>query len=307
MRYDLVDRFYPAEPDPAFRRRAAWLLARLQGGLPRGAEVLDAGCGQGFYFPLYAELGLQVTGIETDPLPLKAARATAAATGARVVAAPAEVLPFPAASFDAVVLSEVLEHLDDPAPALAEAARVLRPGGLLLVTVPHAAYPLAWDPVNRLREGLGLPPMRRGMFAGIWANHQRLYRPDDLCAQVAAAGFQPEAVLFQTRACLPFVHNLVYGLGRALLEGGLLPRRWLWRGLRGAPPAADPGPAPAPAAPAGVGARGGGGGVSSAPRPGLNPIRLMIALIRRIDRPNPDFTATPGPAVNLCLAARRIA
>ncbi len=280
MRTDLFDRFYPDEPDPAYRRRAGWMLGELEQALPQGGRVLDAGCGRGFYFPLYAALGLTAVGIETDPVPVAAARATAARTGAEVVAAQAQALPFDNGSFDAVVLSEVLEHLPDAAPALAEAARVLRPGGLVLITVPNADYPLAWDPLNWGLEALRLRPVRRGMLAGIWANHERLYTPDLLAAQVAAAGFRAGPVLHMTRACLPFVHNLVYGLGRALLEGGLLPKSWLGAGLRGAP---DPGAARRKSA--------------------LNPVRLMTGLIRLADRRNPDF-ALSGPSQNLCLAAR---
>lgn len=280
MRYDLFDRFYPDEPDPAYRRRAAWILAELERALPQGGAVLDAGCGQGFYFPLYAELGLRATGIETDPVPLAAARAAAARTGAALVEAQVQALPFADASFDAVVLSEVLEHLPDVLPGLAEAARVLRPGGLLLVTVPHADYPLAWDPLNWTLEALRLSPVRHGILAGIWANHERLYTPGLLAAQVAAAGFRAGPVLHMTRTCLPFVHNLVYGLGRALLEGGLLPKGWLGPGLRGAPPSAR-----------------------SGRKSGLNPVRLMTGLIRAVDRRNPDY-ALSGPSQNLCLAAR---
>lgn len=52
------------------------------------------------------------------------------------VQADAAVLPFAAASFDAVICAELLEHVADPAPVLAQAWRVLRPGGTLLISVP---------------------------------------------------------------------------------------------------------------------------------------------------------------------------
>lgn len=280
MRYDLVDREYPMEPDPAFRRRAAWLLAELQAHLPNGGRVLDLGCGMGFYLPLYAQIGLTATGVEPDPVPRAAAALKAETLGFAVVDAAAECLPFADASFDAVVLSEVLEHLPNPTLALAEAARVLVPNGLLLVTVPHADYPFAWDPVNWLLEAFRIGPVRRGIFAGIWANHERLYRPADLCEQIAAAGFTPGLVSRQTRWCLPFTHNIVYGFGRAMLERGLLPRRWTSGGLRG--------------------------GDRTAPRlpPGLNPVAWGVGMIRLVDRLNGEPLAT-GPSQNLCLAARR--
>jgi 2-polyprenyl-6-hydroxyphenyl methylase/3-demethylubiquinone-9 3-methyltransferase len=280
MRYDLIDRHYPMEPDPAFRRRAAWLLAQLQ-GLPTGARVLDVGCGQGFYLPLYAELGLVATGVEMDPVPRAEAERKAAALGFDVLDAPAERLPLTDASYDAVVMSEVLEHLPDPTVALVEVSRVLKPGGLLLATVPNADYPFAWDPVNWTLECLRLSPVRKGLFAGIWANHERLYRPAALSSQIADAGLKPGPIIRQTRFCLPFTHNIVYGFGRALLEGGLLPRRWTAGGLRG-------------------GAKG------ALPRPKLlNPVAWGVALIRLVDKLNGDSTAS-GPSQNLCVAARKL-
>lgn len=280
MRYDLVDREYPMEPDPAFRRRAAWLLSELGAGLPKGGCVLDLGCGQGFYLPLYAQLGLTATGVEPDPVPRVAAERKAAALGFTLVDATAERLPFPNASFDALVMSEVLEHLPDPTLALAEAARVLVPGGLLLVTVPHAEYPFAWDPVNWLAEALRIGPVRKGLFAGIWANHERLYLPRQLKEQITAEGFVPGPVVHQTRWSLPFTHNIVYGFGRALLEGGLLPRRWTSGGLRG------------------------GDGAAPKSRSALNPVAWGVRLIRLVDRLNGDGLPA-GPSQNLCLAARK--
>jgi 2-polyprenyl-6-hydroxyphenyl methylase / 3-demethylubiquinone-9 3-methyltransferase len=281
MRYDLVDLVYPMEPDPAFRRRAAWLLAQLEASLPRGARLLDMGCGQGFYLPLYARLGLVATGVEPDPAPRAEASRKAAALGFSVVDAQGECLPFADASFEAVVMSEVLEHLPDPSLALAEAARVLVPGGLLLVTVPHAVYPFAWDPVNWIGEATGLGPVRKGVFAGIWANHERLYHAPDLLDGIRMAGFAPGPVIHQTQWSLPFTHNIVYGFGRLMLERGLLPRRWTSGGLRG--------------------------GEGSAPkgRQSLNPVAWCIGIIRQVDRLNGDG-ATEGASQNLCIAARRL-
>jgi SAM-dependent methyltransferase len=88
MRHDLVDQQYPLEPDPAFRRRAAWLLQELE-SLPKGATVLDIGCGQGFYLPLYARLGLSASGVEPDPVP----RAQAQKTALMPLALPSSVPP----------------------------------------------------------------------------------------------------------------------------------------------------------------------------------------------------------------------
>ena len=83
--------------------------------------------------------------------------------------------PYADASFDRVLLTEVLEHLTDDAVGLRELYRVLKPGGVLTVTVPAARYSGWYDPINRAAEAVTGRPIRTGPFAGIWANHRRLY------------------------------------------------------------------------------------------------------------------------------------
>jgi ubiquinone/menaquinone biosynthesis C-methylase UbiE len=116
-------------------------------GLSPGARVLDLGCGSGrhtceaFRYP-------QVTAVGADrnPADLAEARnrlrfheAVGAHGGGRwaLLAADARQLPFPAAAFDVVICSEVLEHIPEHRAAAAEIVRVLRPGGLLAVSVPR--------------------------------------------------------------------------------------------------------------------------------------------------------------------------
>ena len=53
-------------------------------------------------------------------------------------------LPFESATFDAVVAASVLEYVDEPAAVLRECARVLRPGGIVLCTVPDLTHPVRW-------------------------------------------------------------------------------------------------------------------------------------------------------------------
>lgn len=112
---------------PAARRPIARAVADFAAGLPADSSVLDAGAGEAPYRPLFdhCEYLTQDWAETVHP-------------GGRTadVIADLETLPLPDRRFDAVVLTEVLEHVRRPVPTLTELARVLRPGGRLLVTVP---------------------------------------------------------------------------------------------------------------------------------------------------------------------------
>ncbi|MCX6624267.1 MAG: methyltransferase domain-containing protein [Acidobacteria bacterium] len=209
------------EADMAFRRRAFRLLDWLE--LNDGEEVLDCGCGMGFYLMTMAALrALRLTGIDGDEGRLRWARREC--VPAHLLRTDVEHLPFADGRFDKILLSEVLEHLSDDAAGLRELWRVLRPGGILAISVPHARYPFWWDPINRVWIALGGQPIRSGPVAGIWSNHQRLYEPETLLARVQQAGFRVERMEEATHYSFPLAHFLVYGIGKPLLEHNLLPR-----------------------------------------------------------------------------------
>jgi SAM-dependent methyltransferase len=109
-------------------------LVRL---LPEGQDVLDIGIGDGTFERLAKERGLRIHVLDPDESAIERAR-NEGGLGDRARSGVGQRIPWPDASFDAVVLSEVLEHLDDATlrGTLAEVARVLRAGGCLLGTVP---------------------------------------------------------------------------------------------------------------------------------------------------------------------------
>lgn len=115
------------------RRILTRLLADL--GLPPDACILDAGCGTGANTPTLAAHG-RVFGVDASPVPLGLAR------DGRAVLARLERLPFASGSFDLVAALDLLEHLDDDTAGVREVARVLAPGGRLLVFVP--AFEQLW-------------------------------------------------------------------------------------------------------------------------------------------------------------------
>ncbi|WP_434346663.1 class I SAM-dependent methyltransferase [Myxococcus virescens] len=109
-----------------------WLgLTAARRKLVRGlsGHVLEVGTGTGLALPGYPDTVTAVTAIDVDEAAL--ARAQRRRPDARLLYASVESLPFPAASFDAVVSSLVFCSVEAPARALAEIFRVLRPGGAL--------------------------------------------------------------------------------------------------------------------------------------------------------------------------------
>jgi SAM-dependent methyltransferase len=120
----------------AGQERRLRLILEAAGERARGT-VLDNGCGVGLYLQRLAPVARGAFGVEYD-----AERAhDAAALGLSAVCAAGEHLPFPSDRFDLVVSHEVLEHVADDRQALAEIARVLAPGGRLVLFVPNAGYP----------------------------------------------------------------------------------------------------------------------------------------------------------------------
>ena len=104
--------------------------------LPRGAaKALDVGCGEGRLTRELSRRGLDAVGIDVAPRLVELAQVRDARGEYRV--ATAERLPFDDASFDLVVAFNVLMSVDDPARAIDEAGRVLRPGGHLCASVVH--------------------------------------------------------------------------------------------------------------------------------------------------------------------------
>jgi 2-polyprenyl-6-hydroxyphenyl methylase/3-demethylubiquinone-9 3-methyltransferase len=100
----------------------------------KGVKLLDVGCGGGFLAEAFAADGADVCGLDLSTSAVRTARDHASGQGLRIRVASgrAQWLPFASGTFDAVLLADMLEHLDDFPLALAESSRVLKPGGLLL-------------------------------------------------------------------------------------------------------------------------------------------------------------------------------
>ena len=125
--------------------------------LPADCAILDVGCGSGRMLDELRGYGI-VSGLDMSPESVAAARAR----GHSVCLGEAAALPHDDASFDLITCFDVLEHTLDDRSTLREFARVCRPGGTLLVTVP--AYESLWsahDDANRHRRRYTASRLRR--------------------------------------------------------------------------------------------------------------------------------------------------
>ena len=185
-RFERFARAFDDEPrisgwsEGGLRRRVAVFSALLPGlRLPERARVLELGCGGGTYVRLLAGLGYRTVGLDYSVPSLQRAVTVDPGRKGTYLAGEAYGLPFAPDSFDLVVSIGVLQALSEPARALAEMARVMRPGAVLVVEAlnGHGAVALTRHAIQRLRG---------------WPSRVRAYRPAEVRGWLAAEGLRLE-------------------------------------------------------------------------------------------------------------------
>jgi SAM-dependent methyltransferase len=127
--------------------------------------------------------------------------------------------------FDKVILSEVLEHLEDDLKGLKSVIQSVKPGGMLIITVPNKNYPFCWDPINKFLELFFHKHIKEGFWAGIWNMHLRLYLPEQIITLCQKAGLKIQKVIYLTHYCFPFNHILLYAF-KKILNKKVLPKKF---------------------------------------------------------------------------------
>jgi SAM-dependent methyltransferase len=168
-----------------FRSRNRLIAQTARRFVPAAGSVLEIGCGTGFTLGALHEAlpAAQLTGTELFDEGLAVARTRW--PDVRLLQADACELPFGDEEFDLVGAFDVLEHIEHDARAVGEAYRVLRPDGVLLVTVPQHAW--LWS------------------AADDYARHERRYSRRALVELMTGAGFQVERVTSFVTLLLPLM------------------------------------------------------------------------------------------------------
>lgn len=168
-------------------RAAADLIAR-----EGHSEVLDWGCGYGHMTRLLGARGLRVTSIDWDPDVDGVVSRHLPGTEdieAQATSDPVK-LPYPAASFDAVLSMGVLEHVHDPLASLEEIHRILKPGGkIYCYKLPNRRSYIEWIARRLSRRNPDL------YYHGKLAN-DKLYAPAEAMSLFTSAGLEVESVRY---------------------------------------------------------------------------------------------------------------
>ena len=125
---------------PAGKKRWQRRVGMLTSSLAPGMTVLELGCGTGYFTKEIVSSGAQITAIDISPALLEIARKNVSADNLRFCLENAYSMSFPDNSFDRVIGSSVLHHLDIR-KALGEIRRVLKPGGMAYFTEPNMMNP----------------------------------------------------------------------------------------------------------------------------------------------------------------------
>lgn len=179
---------------PTFRNRYNFVKKRLEQYTAQHPELaLNLGTGEGDYDRMVAGYCQQLIGCDVNEEDLAHARSlNASVNNLRYEPNNALELSYADHSFDLIVSCEVIEHVGMPEKMVQEMARVLRPGGIAIMTFPSREFPITYDPVNRIWQWLRKPSDREFQISqGAYAfGHDYLIGSADFKKWAEGAGFE---------------------------------------------------------------------------------------------------------------------
>lgn len=211
------------EPPLAHRLVASILAPFQQFMTPAwdgGGRMLDVGCGNGRFLTTMRALGWAVQGVEFSESGVKACRMSDLSVHHGDLASAA----FPDGSFDLITVRHVIEHVPEPQPFIAELARILRPGGRLVVETPSS-------------EALGRRWFATNWYANDVPRHLFLFAPANLEQLAAAHGLNKVALVMETTPKI-FLNSLDYAIAnrgkpsKRIAWRRFLARAYVWRAKR---------------------------------------------------------------------------
>lgn len=177
---------------PTYRNRYRFVAEHLQTFARQGRRfqnALNLGAGEGDYDAMIAQHCERLHACDINEQDIAFARQlNAHLPHIEYRVENALQLSYPDASFDLLISVEVIEHVGQPERMMQEVGRVLRPGGLALITFPSLEFPFTYDPVNRILSWLG---SRRHIAQGAYAfGHEYLVLGADFKQWAARYGLE---------------------------------------------------------------------------------------------------------------------
>ncbi|MBA3733327.1 class I SAM-dependent methyltransferase [Patescibacteria group bacterium] len=133
-------------------------------GIKKG-KLLDVGCATGFFMNIAKDFGFEVYGVEMSDFAAQKGRDA----GLNIITGPLEGSNYPDSHFDVITMCDVLEHVSSPKDVLAEAKRILKKGGVLMVNTPDSES--LWSRLFGSRWHLILPPEHLHYFSPFTLNY----------------------------------------------------------------------------------------------------------------------------------------
>jgi len=201
---------------PTYRARERYIRAAFARLAPQGVErMLHVGSGEGEVDHWLSAVARHVDSIDINHGDVAVAHASGRdLSNVRYSVQDGERMAFAGGAFDMAVCLEVIEHAAHPLALLEDIGRVLRPGGHLILTCPHARYPFTYDPLNR-----ALAPLGKRLPIGAYGyGHHWLATEEEVTRWARQADFEVESFTPLSHHLVGMVECYAPGVAQRLLK-----------------------------------------------------------------------------------------